>query len=402
EFDGAAREEAEDDLLVQKAQLAAMMEEVKHLQDELRRQAQEGHAQGGEVEVLHQQVAELTQQLDAARAHRIDESQLRQIMSDVEVLQQQNAQLREQAAIAERVKAVEAENRDLLERLTSPSQGNDNTGAELERLRIENRNLLQLADEVQKQFGMSGSSLGNDEAIAALKRENESLRAHLVAAETSTLDGTASDLSREIEDLRHLLHDAESKLEKFEQTKAMPPESGEGNGAGLNLPENGAAAADLELLHNEIRLLKELLGEKDSAIREMEEASERSTFGDSESYEAELNRFRKELEADRNKLNDEITSLRVRNSELDEATREMEMEMSRERAEMARERIRLDRLRDEIKVDMERMQREHEVRGTLASVHKLRDDLKNSTAGGSAHGGKGAPVNDRLRTIRGN
>ena len=130
-------------------------------------------------------------------------------------------------------------------------------------------------------------------------------------------------------------------------------------------------------------------------IRELEEATDQS-HGDPESYESELNRFRKELEADRNKLNGEITSLRVRNQELDEATREMEMEMSRERAEMARERIRLDRLRDEIKVDMERMQREQEVRGTLGAVHKLREEIK----GGSAHGGKGAPVADRLRSLR--
>ena len=394
-FDDAARDEAENDLLIQKAQLAAMMEEVKHLQDELRRQAQEGQAQNGQVDVLHQQIAELTQQLDASRSNRVDEQQLRQIMSDVEVLQQQNSQLREQAAIAGRVEAVEAENRELLDRLTSPTRGNDDTAAELERLRVENRNLLQLADEVQKQFGMSGSSLGNGEAIAALKRENEELRADLLAAEALTLEGKGSDLARENDDLRQQLQDAESKLEIIEQTRSMGPASG----AGI---KNEDAAAERELLSNEVRLLKELLGEKDNAIRELEEASVRSSMSDPEAYEVELNDFRKELEADRTKLNNEITSLRVRNQELDEATREMEMEMSRERAEMARERIRLDRLRDEIKVDMERMQREHEVRGTLASVHKLRDDLKNSAAGGSAHGGKGAPVNDRLRSIRGN
>jgi pSer/pThr/pTyr-binding forkhead associated (FHA) protein len=392
--DDADRDAAENDLLIQKAQLAAMMEEVKHLQDGLRRKSEDG-----EVDGLHQQIAELAQQLDAARTNRVDEQQLRQIMSDVEVLQQQNMQLREQAAIADRVLAVEAENHELRARLEAGIGGDDNVAAELERLRVENHNLLQLADEVQKRFSVSGTSLGNDEAIAALKRENEALRADLVAAETATLDSRVSDLARENEDLRHLLHDAEAKLEKAEQTHSMRPSSGAGFGSGFGLAEKHDNPADFELLNNEIRLLKELLGEKDIEIRELTEASDKSSMGDTETYEAELNRFRKELEADRNKLNDEITSLRVRNQELDEATREMEMEMSRERAEMARERIRLDRLRDEIKVDMERMQREQEVRGTLGAVHKLRDEIK-ANGNGSAHGGKGAPVADRLRSLR--
>ena len=398
ELDEADRDAAENDLLIQKAQLAAMMEEVKHLQDGLRRKSEDG-----EVDGLQQQIAELSQQLDDTRTNRVDDQQLRQIMSDVEVLQQQNMQLREQAAVADRVLAVEAENQELRERLQSAGgHGDENVAAELERLRVENHNLLHLADEVQKQFGLSGSSLGNEEAIAALRRENEALRADLVAADTASLDSRMSDLARENEDLRHLLHDAEAKLEKVDQTNALRP-SDAGFGSGFGLAEKKDQTADFEVLNNEIRLLKELLGEKDIEIRELAEAADKSSMGDTETYEAELNRFRKELESDRNKLNDEITSLRVRNTELDEATREMEMEMSRERAEMARERIRLDRLRDEIKVDMERMQREQEVRGTLGAVHKLRDEIKANGAGGtggSAHGGKGAPVADRLRSLR--
>jgi pSer/pThr/pTyr-binding forkhead associated (FHA) protein len=397
-LDDADRDAAENDLLIQKAQLAAMMEEVKHLQEGLRRKAEDG-----EAEALQQQIAELSQQLDDARTNRVDEHQLRQIMSDVEVLQQQNLQLREQAAIADRVVLVEAENEELRQRLESAGgngDGNPDVAAELERLRVENRNLLQLADEVQKQFSLSGSGFGNEEAIAALKRENEALRVDLNAAESATLDIRVTDLARENEELRHLLHDAESKLEKVDQTHGIPQPSDAGFGSGFGISGKRDDSPDLEVLNNEIRLLKELLGEKDIELRELAEASDRSSMGDTETYEAELNRFRKELESDRNKLNDEITSLRVRNQELDEATREMEMEMSRERAEMARERIRLDRLRDEIKVDMERMQREQEVRGTLGAVHKLRDELKSSNSGGSAHGGKGAPVADRLRSLR--
>jgi hypothetical protein len=49
---------------------------------------------------------------------------------------------------------------------------------------------------------------------------------------------------------------------------------------------------------------------------------------------------------------------------------------------------------------MERLQREQETRGVLGAVHKLRDELKNGGSANGANGGKGAPVNDRLRSIR--
>ena len=219
-MDGAARDTAENDLFIQKAELAAMMEEVKHLQDGLRRQAQDGHAEAGQADALREQIDELNRQLEETRANRIDDQQLRQIMSDVEVLQQQNAKLREQSAIADRVVAVEAENRELHQRLaSSPAAAGALDTAELERLRVENNNLLQLADELQKQFSASGTSLGNSEAIAALKRENESLRAHVAAAETATLDSQAAEVARENEELRQRLQDAETRSsETIEQT----------------------------------------------------------------------------------------------------------------------------------------------------------------------------------------
>ena len=42
---------------------------------------------------------------------------------------------------------------------------------------------------------------------------------------------------------------------------------------------------------------------------------------------------------------------------------------------MARERIRLERLREEIKTDMEKLQREAGVRDSLAPLQKLRGEL---------------------------
>ncbi len=121
------------------------------------------------------------------------------------------------------------------------------------------------------------------------------------------------------------------------------------------------------------------------------------TENDLERYETELNEFRRQLENDRGKLNKEVEMLRERNTELDEAIREMEMEMSKERAELARERMRLERVRDEVKADSERLQRELAVRDSMAPVQKLRDEL----AAQKQPGGKtDKPLNDRLRTMR--
>ena len=89
--------------------------------------------------------------------------------------------------------------------------------------------------------------------------------------------------------------------------------------------------------------------------------------------------------------------LRERNKELDEAIREMEMEMSKERAELGRERIRLERVRDEVKADSERLQRELAVRDSMAPVQKLRDELMQKQPGA---GKSDKPLNDRLRGIR--
>ena len=96
---------------------------------------------------------------------------------------------------------------------------------------------------------------------------------------------------------------------------------------------------------------------------------------DLESFEAELNQYRQQLESDRAKLNKEIEHLRIATRELDEATREMEMAMSKERAELARERIRLDRLREEVRNELERVQRDAGMRESLAPVNKLREEI---------------------------
>ncbi len=117
-----------------------------------------------------------------------------------------------------------------------------------------------------------------------------------------------------------------------------------------------------------------------------------------ESFEAELHQERQHLEAERAKFNKEIDQLRLRNAELDEATREMEMEMSKERAELARERIRLDRLREEVRNEVERVQRDAPIRESLASVNKLREEITQKN-GGQGGGGARLAIASMLSAI---
>src|SRR5262249_15867307 len=133
--------------------------------------------------------------------------------------------------------------------------------------------------------------------------------------------------------------------------------------------------------------LRHTLGEKDKAVAERDKQNQElkrrievtgtpsSAAIDLETYENELNQYRKQIDSDRTRLNNELDQLRQKNAERDEATREMAMELSRERAELARERIRLDRLREEVRTETERMQREAGVRESLAPVQRLREEL---------------------------
>jgi DNA repair exonuclease SbcCD ATPase subunit len=133
---------------------------------------------------------------------------------------------------------------------------------------------------------------------------------------------------------------------------------------------------ELELFKEENQRLRELLQEKQELLEEARRDAEAPREPiDLDSYEAELHRDRQQLEADRQKLNKELQQVRLRNEDLDEARREMEMEFSRERADLARERTRLERLREEVRAELERFQRDGGVRESLMSVHRLRESI---------------------------
>jgi chromosome segregation ATPase len=160
--------------------------------------------------------------------------------------------------------------------------------------------------------------------------------------------------------------------------------------------QNNPGGGDIEQIRAENETLKKLLEQKTKLVEEQSDQPPK-TESDLERYETELNDFRRQLENDRGKLNKEVEMLRERNKELDEAIREMEMEMSKERAELARERMRLERVREEVKSDTERLQRELAVRDSMAPVQKLRDELAQKNA---APAKAEKPLNDRLRSMR--
>ena len=221
-----------------------------------------------------------------------------------------------------------------------------------------------------------------------LEEENAELRRLLEElSQQSTGEGADPDLARQCEELR-------KDNEQLRRILAALEEPGGERKTG--------DSADAEELRQENELLRQLLHEKDALFDEMKQkvvnaSTHKQARGasDLETYEAELNQYRQQLEADRAKFSKEIEQLRVRNQELDEATREMELEMSRERAEMARERQRLDRLRDEIRSEQERMTRDSGVNKSLAPVQKLREEMNQKKGIVPAKN-----QNDPMRTLR--
>jgi septal ring factor EnvC (AmiA/AmiB activator) len=191
--------------------------------------------------------------------------------------------------------------------------------------------------------------------LTALREENDRLR-QLVAArpQHSVSPEREQKLHRENEELRQLLASIEQEHQRMRKDQA----------------DSQAGRSE------EIVALRKQLEEKEKQIQTLaNRPAAVAVERDIDSYESELNAMQRQLEKDRHGLNAEIEQLRARNKELDQATREMELEASRERAELARERQRLDRLREDVRQELERMQRDGGLRDRLAPVNNLRDHI---------------------------
>ncbi len=240
-----------------------------------------------------------------------------------------------------------------------------------------------MQDELRKQARTDIKAL--QEQLQTAERENAELRAAVQNHEQNQAPAADTELNRQLEELRaevRLLSDA---LDSKEQSL-------------FELQQRPTLAGDSAPLAQENERLQKELAEKEHLLAQLSATNGHApkTENDLERYEAELNEFRRQLEGDRNKLNKEVETLRERNKELDEAIREMEMEMSKERAELARERMRLERVREEVKSDAERLQRELAVRDSMAPVQKLRDEIAQKQSSGKID----RPLNDRLRGLR--
>lgn len=232
--------------------------------------------------------------------------------------------------------------------------------------------------------------------LKALADENEQLRRALADYEARLAASAASpeaqqklkETRAENDLLRMLLQEREHELSDAMDRLTAPKAA-----------ETPAAGSDIDLLRAEVARLAQQVAEKDALLSDLTAkaaAKQARPASELERYEAELNQERQELEQERAKFTQELEQLRVRNQELDEATREMEMEMSRERAELARERIRMERMREELRVDMEKLQREMSVRESLAPVQRLREELSQKRPGTKT----ADPAADRLRQLR--
>lgn len=236
-----------------------------------------------------------------------------------------------------------------------------------------------MQEELRKQARVDVKAL--QEQLQNAERENAELRSALQEREAAPVAaGPDNDVVKQIEQLRGEVQLLSDELDKKEQMlleiQQSPPAA------------NPGQAEEIQRLQNE-------LAQKERVIAELSAKPKVKNENDLERYEAELNEFRRQLETDRGKLNKEVEMLRERNKELDEAVREMEMEMSKERAELARERMRLERVREEVKADSERLQRELAVRDSLAPVQKLRDELTQKQPSKADK-----PLGERLRAVR--
>ncbi len=347
--DEAELSQRELGLREQKTELGRMLSDLKRLQEEIKKQPRvDTKPLQHENQQLRQTVSDLQQTISELEA-RLPEAGATQPAA--------------QAPDGE-LQALRAENEELRnllqQQLLKPAQASTDDAA----LREENQQLRQILTEYEERLAADVASSASAASASASS-----------AAAADASGAGEAELRAENDLLRQLLQEKDKFLDEIRATA---------HAEASELPAN--VREQLEARDQELERLRGAVVQLEQQVEEARQQPQAAPAAvpaapprddaDLESYETELNRYRQQLEADRAKLNQEIQALRTRNAELDEATREMEMELSRERAEMARERIRLDRLREEIKSEMERVQRDGGVRESLASFQRLRDEVR--------------------------
>lgn len=317
-------------------------------------------------------------QVDPSARRKQEEEEIRQAWHEFE------EQCRErEKSLAQRQQELDSfaqklrEEKETLERIKLETPGDEKNG--------DNADVLELLETQRR--SMSEAEVALREERAELARMMGDLRQMQEALRSQAQE--SGPLKVELDHLKKLLAQRE---QQFQALQASGPDP--------NLLK------DLESLRAENQQMRQMLQEKDQLLvterqRVVRESSERAQT-DIENYETELNEYRRQLETDREKLAQEIEAMRDRQAELDDMTRDMEMEFSRERAKLGQERTRLERLREEVKSDLERMQRESGLRESLAPLTRLREELTHRRQPPSTPQPSNPPagVADRLRGFR--
>ena len=128
-------------------------------------------------------------------------------------------------------------------------------------------------------------------------------------------------------------------------------ELGRARGEVAKLQQNPPAAPnanEMDELRAELTILEEELHEKDRKLQELRDgvrAPQPKDHAEVAEYEAELISYHRQLEADRQTLNDSIKELEQRNAELTKAALKAQQDLAGERAQ-------LTQLRDELHIDL--------------------------------------------------
>ena len=291
--------------------------------------------------------------------------------------------------------------------------------AELDQQADRLRALQRDCDRRQAQLHEAERALAADRAALEQERERSRSRAEEEASvefgqaaaegQPAVVPAELADLSFQLErrgaELDHFaaflhrtrqeLREAEARLAR-EQARLERQAAEATPGPGSTPAPAGDTAALVQSLRAEI-------ANRDAAIarlqQQLDRQAARTNVENSGSYEAELHRFRLELEEDRRVLNEQIAQLQQRQEEMEEAARETELQLSKERAIFANERAEMNRLREEIRQERERQQREGGARDRLGSVSKLKEELtgKRQT---EAHGESNPVSGPRWRKIQ--
>jgi hypothetical protein len=308
---------------------------------------------------LREQCAAQERELAAVRA------QLGQAQKDLDLrLAEAEARLKAQhEELEEARRQAEQAHTQRLEQLGQAAGGGVPPAADLEELHRVSRRLARFARKLR-------------DARVRLDEQARELAAGLpptvVAPSAPPDDSEARALRKQVAELQARLATLEAESESQQKEIAALQALEDAQSAFVEL-SGGAAMQAL------IASLRQQVQERDALLEKMNEKlaehSTRSDLDDVAGYEAELNRYRIDLERDRRELNQQMTQLQQRRQDMEDALREAELEMARDRAQIAREQAELNRLRLELSHDRSRSPRDEDVKGRLANIQRLKDEI---------------------------